>query len=274
MSINIRASLLLILAFAFAAPVGAQQAAPAQQTPSKAEAALSQAAQEGKYTFVLFYKANDPATSAMNTTIQQSLAKYKNAATLTFVYVADPAEQGLVAKYDVARAPMPMAVAIAPNGALTGLFPQKLEASHIENSFVTPTMMQAMKALQENKIVFVTVQGSAAPVTPVALQAFAADPHFNTRMVSLKMNASDPAEAKFLEEMGIDARTAATQLSLLAPPGILVGKFAATTPMNTIAAALAEAGKCCDDPNCKHHQAAPQQQPAPRTSQAAPAPRK
>jgi hypothetical protein len=271
MSINIRASLLLILALAFAAPVGAQQAGPVQ--PSKAEAALSQAAQEGKYTFVLFYKANDPATSAMNTTIQQSLAKYKNAATLTFVYVADPAEAGLVAKYDVARAPMPMAVAIAPNGALTGLFPQKLEATHIDNSFVTPTMMQAMKALQENKIVFVTVQGSATPVTPAALAGFAADPHFNTRMVSLKMNASDPAEAKFLEEMGIDARTAATQLSLLAPPGILVGKFAATTPMNTIAAALAEAGKCCDDPNCKHHQAAPQQ-PAPAGAarpQAAPA---
>ncbi len=270
MSINIRASLFLILAFAFVAPVAAQQAATAQQSPSKAEAALSQAAQEGKYSFVLFYKANDPATSAMNTTIQQALAKYKNAATLTFVYVADPAEQALVAKYDVARAPMPMAIAVAPNGALTGLFPQKLEASHIDSSFVTPTMMQAMKALQENKLVFVTVQGSATPTKPVALAQFAADPHFNTRMVSLTMNASDPAEAKFMAEMDIDARTAATQLSLLAPPGILVGKFAATTPMNTIAAALAEAGKCCDDPNCKHHQQQPAQ-PAPRTSQAAPA---
>lgn len=251
---NIRASLLMILALALAAPVSAQQAVPVAQTPSKAQAALSQAAQEGKYTFVLFYKANDPATSAMNTTIQQSLAKYKNAATLTFVYVGDPAEQAIVAKYDVARAPMPMAVAIAPNGALTGLFPQKLEPSHVDNSFVTPTMMQAMKALQENKIVFVTVQGSSNPVTPTALREFAADPHFNTRMVSLTMNASDPAEAKFMAEMDIDARTAATQLSLLAPPGILVGKYAATTPMKTIAAALAEAGKCCDDPNCKHHQ--------------------
>lgn len=284
MSINIRAALLLILAAAFAAqPVYSQQPAasvpqPAivQQTSSKAQAALNQAAQEGKYTFVLFYKQNDPATSAMNTTLQQSLARYKNAATLTFVQVADPTEQALVAKYDVSRAPMPMAVAIAPNGALTGMFAQKLDASHVDNSFVTPTMMQVMKALQENKIVFVTVQGSAAPVTPTALREFASDPHFNTRMVSLTMRAADPAEAKFAAEMDIDTRTGATQLSLLAPPGVLVGKFAATTPKNTIAAALAEAGKCCDDPNCKHHQQAQpqQQQPAPRTSQAAPAARK
>lgn len=285
MSINIRAALLLILAVAFAAqPVYSQQplaATPQQpaatQSPSKAEAVINQAAQEGKYSFVLFYKQNDAATSAMNTTIQQSLAKYKNAATLTFVQVGDPTEQGLVARFDVSRAPMPMAVAIAPNGALTGMFAQKLDASHIDGSFVTPTMMQVMKALQENKIVFVTVQGSAAPVTPTALREFASDPHFNTRMVSLTMNAADPAEAKFAAEMEIDTRTVATQLSLLAPPGVLVGKFSPTTPKNTIAAALAEAGKCCDDPNCKHHQQAQpqsQQQPAPRTSQAAPAARK
>lgn len=277
MLINIRVALLLILSLALAAPAGAQQAQPPQQlqqAPSKAQAALSQAAEAGKYTFVLFYKQNDAATNAMNTTIQQSLAKYKEAATLTFVYVGDPAEQALVAKYDVARAPMPMAVAIAPNGALTGLYPLKLEPMHVDNAFVTPTMMQAMKALQENKLVFVTVQGSGTPTTPTALQEFAADPHFNTRMVSLTMKATDPAEARFVAEMEIDARTQATQLSLLAPPGVLVGKFSPTTPKNTIAAAIAEAGKCCDDPNCKHHQQAQPQQPAPRTSQAAPAARK
>lgn len=243
------------------------------QTASKAQTTLSQAAEQGKYTFILFYKANDAATTAMNTTLQTALAKYKGAATFTFVYVADPNEQELVKKYDVARAPMPMTLAIAPNGALTGMFPQKMEATHVDSSFVTPTMMQAMKALQENKLVFVTVQGNVAATEPVALREFASDPHFNTRMVSLTANASDPAEAKFMAEMEVDPRSPATQLSLLAPPGVLVGKFASNTPMKTIAAALAEAGKCCDDPNCKHHQQqqGQPQQPANRGA-TAPAP--
>jgi hypothetical protein len=244
------------------------------QTASKAQTALSQAAEQGKYTFILFYKANDAATTAMNTTLQHSLAKYKTTATFTFVYVGDPNEQELVKKYDVARAPMPMTLAIAPNGALTGMFPQTMEATHVDSSFVTPTMMQVMKALQENKLVFVTVHGNVAATEPVALREFANDPHFNTRMVTLSTTAADPAEAKFMAEMEVDPRSAATQLSLLAPPGVLVGKYAANTPMKTIAAALAEAGKCCDDPNCKHHQQqqAQPQQPANRGA-TAPAPR-
>lgn len=214
---------------------------------------LADNAQQGKYTFVLFYKANDAATTAMNTTLHQALAKHQGKGSVTFVHVADPAEKELIAKYDVARAPMPMTVAIAPNGAMTGIFAQKLEVMHIDNSFVTPTMMQVMKGLQENKLVFVTVHGAANNVIPSSLREFQADPHFNQRMLTLTMNATDPAEARFVTEMEVDPR-AGTQLSLLAPPGVLVGKFAANTPMKTIAAALAEAGKCCDDPNCKHHQ--------------------
>ncbi|QDU27322.1 hypothetical protein ETAA8_24090 [Anatilimnocola aggregata] len=264
MSLSNRAALLLIVAAAVAIP-----SASAQPAASKAQAAMSQAAQQGKYTFVLFYKQNDPATSTMNTTLQQSLAKYANVAVLTFVQVADPSEQALVAKYDVARAPMPMCVAIAPNGAMTGIFAQQLQAQHVANAIVTPTMMQVMRALQDNKLAFVTVHGSGNPVVPASLREFQSDPHFSARMVSLSMNAADPAEARFVAEMEVDPRTPGTHLSLLAPPGVLVGKFAANTPKATIAAALAEAGKCCDDPNCKHHQQPGQQQPTQGNNQAA-----
>src|SRR5688500_17419235 len=106
-------------------------------------------------------------------------------------------------QYNMQTGPSLMLISVACNN----------EIVTIDNSFVTPTMMQVMKALQENKIVFVTVQGSAAPVTPAALREFASDPHFNTRMVTLTMKAADPTEAKFAAEMDIDIRTAATQLS-------------------------------------------------------------
>ncbi|WP_254507265.1 hypothetical protein [Anatilimnocola floriformis] len=215
---------------------------------------LADNAQQGKYTFVLFYKANDAATTAMNTELHQALAKHPGKGTVAFVHVADPAERALITKYDVARAPMPMTLAIAPNGAMTGIFGQKLEAANVDSSFVTPTMMQVMKGLQENKLVFVTVNGSANNSVPTSLREFQADPHFGQRMIVLTMNAADPAEARFVAEMEVDPRAAGTQLSLLAPPGVLVGRFPANTPKNNIAAALAEAGKCCDDPNCKHHQ--------------------
>jgi hypothetical protein len=40
---------------------------------------------------------------------------------------------------------------------------------------------------------------------------------------------------------------------VMAPPGVLVGKFPASATMSDIATKLHAAGKCCNDPNCKHN---------------------
>ena len=125
------------------------------------------------------------------------------------------------------------------------------------DAFVTPTMMVVMKSLQAGKLALVTVQGSAKGPAPVALKDFQADPHFKDRLVAISLQAADPLETKFLSQMQLDPKTKSTHTVLLAPPGVLVGKFDAATSKDEIAAALAKAGKCCDDPNCKHHQHAP-----------------
>jgi hypothetical protein len=226
----------------------------------KAEASRNQAMKEGKYTFLLFYKQNDEATKAMAATINQGLADKSDKAVAAYVQIGDATEQALIAKYDVSRAAMPMTVAVAPNGAMTGMFAQRLTVEKLNEAFVTPTMMTVMKNLQDGKLVLVTVQGSENALPPVAVKGFQNDPHFKDRLVSLGIAASDPLETKFLGQMQIDARSKVTQTVLIAPPGVLVGKFDALASKDDIAAALAKAGKCCDDPNCKHHQ------PAPRTA--------
>ena len=40
---------------------------------------------------------------------------------------------------------------------------------------------------------------------------------------------------------------------VLAPPGVLVGKYQGTVSTEQIATDLHAAGKCCNDPNCKHN---------------------
>ena len=255
-----------------------QSAVHAQQVPtvrppsaSQAEATLEQAASEGKYTFLVFYKTNDAATQTMTATLKEGLTNRADSAKAAYVQVGQPAEKALVDRFDVSRAPMPMTIAVAPNGAITGMFAQKLSAEGIENSFVTPTMTKCMKSLQAGKLVFVTVQGSAKAPAPASLKDFQADPHFKDRLVTFSLLAADPEEVKFLKQMQIDAaKTTGTTTVLLAPPGVLVGKFDAFTSKDDIAAALAKAGKCCEDPNCKHHQ----HQPSPRTTSQPPATRR
>ena len=42
--------------------------------------------------------------------------------------VGDPAEKALVEKFGVSRSPLPLTLAVAPNGAITGVFSQRLGA--------------------------------------------------------------------------------------------------------------------------------------------------
>lgn len=243
----------------------AQQSAGKGTAAGNAAALAEGAAGDGRYALLLFYKQSDEPTKAMLATLKSSLASEADRAAIVPVQIGDAANQALVAKYDVSRAPMPMLLAVAPNGAVTGVFAQKLSNENVREVFVTPTMMTAMKSLQEGKLVFVAVHGASKTAAPAALKDFQADPHFKSRMVILKTEAGAPLEAKLMSQMQIDPRTKVTQTVLLAPPGVLVGKFEAAATKDDIAGALAQAGKCCDDPNCKHHQQSP-----PRTASPAP----
>ncbi|MFO1043779.1 MAG: hypothetical protein U0941_18515 [Planctomycetaceae bacterium] len=252
-----------VLVASLCSSVNAQQAAAVRPVASAAEATLEKAAAEGKYTFLVFYKTNDSATQAMTTVLKEGLSTRAEIATNAYVQVGQPGEKALVDRFDVSRAPMPMTIAVAPNGAITGMFAQKLTPEGIENSFVTPTMTKCMKSLQEGKLVLVSVRSTEKAMTPVSLKEFQADPHFKDRVVSYSMLAADSAEGKFMKQMQLEASAVkGTTTVLLAPPGVLVGKFDELATKDDIAGALAKAGKCCDDPNCKHHQ----QQAAPRTA--------
>ena len=262
------ASLVCALALSGVESVQAQQTTAAG-TASKALAALEQAHADGKYTFLMFYKQSDDATKAMASALTQGLADKEEKAVIVYARVGDAAEQTLVAKYAVERAPMPMTLAVAPNGAITAIYPQRVPAESLDGAFVTPTMMLTMKNLQENKLVLVTVQGSTNAPAPVAINDFESDPHFKDRIVTIAMTAADPLEGRFVGQMQIDPQAKVTHTVLLAPPGVMVGKFNAAASKDEIAAALAKAGKCCDDPNCKHHQPAPTPRTAPRTAPAA-----
>lgn len=232
--------------------VMAQQVQPRSRSSRTQQLSRTQqAAAEGKYTFLLFYKQNDNATKAMARTLNEGLSARAGQASLAYVNANDPAERALVAKYEVGRAPMPITLAIAPNGAVTGVFAQRISAESIDGAFVTPTMMFAMKSLQEGKLVLVSVEGTSQSPSPAAVREFCADPHFKGRIAATSVRVSDPREAKFLNRMQLDPAATTTNTLLLAPPGVVVGKFGPSASKNDIAAALFKAGKCCDDPNCR-----------------------
>lgn len=223
------------------------------QQAARAPVALSSAEQD-RYTFVLFYRQQDGPTDEMVESLKRNLADKADVATITYVLVTDPAQKAIVAKYGVARAPMPLTMALAPNGAITAMFPGSIDDAKFPTAFVTPAEAHSLQALQQHKLVFITVSYVRNGGAPQALQGFNTDPHFRDRMAVVALNANDPDESDFLADLQVttgDPQSPA--MIVLAPPGVLVGRFGAMASKDEIAAAIASANKCCDDANCKHN---------------------
>ena len=170
------------------------------------------------------------------------------------VQISDPAQRAVAERFKVTRAPMPMVIALHPNGAITGAFQMRATPEALAQCIVSPKKAECMAALQQNQLVLICLQTQAEQPLPAGVSEWVADPHFaqRTRVVTLAM--SDPAEAGFLTEMQINLKQNAPATVFLAPPGVMVGKFTTAATKQHLAAKLADAGRCCEEENCKHNQ--------------------
>jgi hypothetical protein len=217
---------------------------------SQAQLALDKAAAEQKHTFLVFFKDTGPATQAMASAVKRGVDARAGKATFAYVNLTDPADRPLVDRFDVSRAPMPLTIAVAPNGAMTSLTPGSITDEQIEKAIVTPATAYLLKSMQEGKLVFVCLQtATAKPAIPAGVKAFCDDPEFKGRSNVMLVQAGDASEAEFIRKLDV----APPATVFLAPPAALVGKFAPSATKEALAAALHKAGHCCDDPNCKHN---------------------
>jgi hypothetical protein len=211
--------------------------------------------QQPRFTFIVFSKQQDTKTQQFHQTFQAAAEKRTDRANFAAIDVRDPANQQTVAHYGVSRAPMPLAICVAENGAVTGVFMRQPNDQAIERALVTPAMTEATKALQDKKIVVVHVKQSPEIALPVGAAQFVSDPDFAARTTVIDVVLNDPAEARFVKDMEINpGAVSGSTVVIMAPPAALVGKFAGTATREEIVTKLHAAGKCCNDPNCKHNQ--------------------
>lgn len=230
---------------------------------SPAKQVVDTAARNNQFAFVMFYRGNDTAAQAMHKTIQTTLAGRKDAVIVP-VQINDDTEQELIQRFDATRIPMPAVAVLAPNGAVCSVFPQKVNGHQLTAAIVSPGQASCLKALQESKIVVLCAQPGPSTEIPVGVRQFQADKLFSNRTEVVTVMATDPNEAKFLNQLRIPTNQQTPVVAFMAPPGVMLGVFNANVTHDVLAQKLAAAGKCCDDENCKHHKAASGQQPSRR----------
>ncbi len=241
------------------APQGEQAAIPdgAMGTKTKPEAsaastglglpAMEQAAKDKKYLFAVFWRNEDNETDAMKQVVSATVATMPERAALVAVHVADPAESALVEKFGLNRAPMPLVLAIAPSGAVTGGFPEKCDEEDLRGAFVSPCAEQTMKALQEGNVVLLCVQNKSTKQNDEALKgvnAFRSDPRFRTASTRVMLDPKDSAEASFLGDLKVDPKAEVATTLVLVPPGSIVASLDGATTKEDLLAALRSAPTC------------------------------
>jgi hypothetical protein len=219
----------------------------------KGMAAIKQAAEADKYLFLFFSKTDDDQTLAMRKVFQQAMEKVSDRAQSIAVNITDSSEKAIVAKFDLSRAPMPLVLAVAPNGAVTGGFPTAFEEQQLLNAFATPGTERVMKPLQDGKLVFVCVQNEKTKSNEAAMRGvrdFKTDVRFASATEIVTLNPADKKEASFLTNLRVSADTAEAITVFVVPPGQAIGKFEGATNKETLVELLSKANTGCGPGGC------------------------
>ncbi len=225
------------------------QIVPGQVVPARTSqgwAAMDSAARNGRYLFIFFWKDNDEQSRNMFAVFQGAMRNTADATDSVSVQITDPNEKPVVDRFGVSRAPMPLVLALAPNGAITKAFPIRFTEKQLREGFVSPCTARCMKALQERKLVLLCVQNERTQFNQAAwegAEGFRADPRFAQATEVVHLNPSDGQEASFLQTLQVDPRTPQAVTVLLAPPGQPVARFTGAVTKDQIVANVA-AGPC------------------------------
>ena len=202
------------------------------------------AAKRGQHTYVMFYRADDAATKQMASTIRSHVAETGDQTTWVIVNVRDRNEAQLVKRFDAARIPLPATFGVAPNGAISGVFRQKVSPAQLSGAILTPKYSEMVKALQSQKIAVVCMMPSANSQPPAGMSALVQDPNFKGIVQPITAFASDSSEANFFSRMQIDRNLTSPVVLMFAPPGTHLGTFPANVSGPQLAQTLHKSGKC------------------------------
>lgn len=213
--------------------------------------AVERAARENKHLFIFFYKDQNERTLRTQKVFDQAIQKLSDSVLFVKVKSNDPAEKGIIDKFNLKRSPMPFILVLAPSGAVTGGFPSTVNEQQLLGSFVSPKMGSCLKALQDKKLVFLSLQNERTSGNEAALKGiydFKADPRFGGAVEIIIINPADPQEQKFLSQLAINTTSNQASTVFIAPPAETIGQYAGATSKDRFVTDLQNAVSCCCGP--------------------------
>ncbi|WP_417731646.1 hypothetical protein [Rosistilla oblonga] len=233
-------------------PVTAQQTTSASTVSAgPADAALHNAARDGKYLFVYFWKQNDQQTQSMQGVFDQATGRMTDVANAIRVNITDPSNGSIVEKFGVSRAPMPLSLAIAPNGAVTQGLPVSFNENQLREAVVSQGTAACLKAMQDRKLVLLFVKQNIDAAAFQGARDLTQDERFAASTQIVNIDPTDASEQSFLQSLKVDASAGNGVLVVMTPAGQPVATIAENATKDQIIQRLTAAStSCCPDGKC------------------------
>ena len=239
---------------AFAATVSMTSVTSAQQPADRTTVALANNQQPLTFEYLFFWKDNDAQTQSVLDATQQELGKLGKHVSLKQIGIKNPANAEAVKHYGVSRAPMPLVLCQASNGAVTKAFVSPFPATQLREGIVSRGTAESLKALQENKLVVLCALNGGSPANRAALmnaQALNSDKRFGKSVEVITLDVHDRNEASLLAGVKLDASMAEPTIVILAPPGKQLATLTGAVTTEQIAEKLVAAQtSCCPGGQC------------------------
>lgn len=174
--------------------------------PGSPAATLADNQAKGIYTFLVLHR--DPASTAAMTGAIDPLAKANGKAASLVASVDDPSLAAFLKGLKIApdTVPVPVTLAVAPNGVVTGAFVQPPNAERFADAILPEQPLAVRKALSEGKAVVITMQSAQTTgndETNQAIAACMADPKNKDKVVTLPVAMDKAENVAFLGKLGI-----------------------------------------------------------------------
>lgn len=198
--------------------------------PKNSREALQMAGKNKQYLFILFYKEKNDITQAFEVEMRNFIKKSKEKIVIYRAVTTEVKESEITMLYanDI---PNPALVVFAPNGAVTGKFPEKVTGAQLKECFVTDLHMKILKVLQDRNVALVLLQNDRTKFNKEVNEA-AKD--FTTRLkfaIVIKADPDAPANREFVVKQcrlkpGFAEACAVLVEQIGAIEGVYIGKSA------------------------------------------------
>ncbi len=220
--------------------------------PQSAQEAISEAQAKNQWVFVIFYEKKDSLYKVMNEKIK---AFKKDGMDKPLIYrakISDTKEAEIIAKYRVTGTPMPLLLVFAPNGVVTGGFPQQVSDEQLEKSFPGQTVLNILKIMEEGKLALVMLQNSGTKYNKESTKAaedFAKIKNLMGAVETIYIDPDDAASKEFITKSTITGPITEATIVMIVPPGRIGGVYKGKTNKDQLLTGI----KACSGGSCCHH---------------------